>query len=101
MLNTELNSSVKDVVLDKIYTMMPDTTDFDELPDIQTSSSAPVGGKQGNNPRLTRQTSKQVAEIQAKKRIKKQGQFINILTKFVGLDNTTFQTHKEWALWSS
>ena len=95
MLNTELNSSVKDVVLDKIYTMMPDTTDFDELPDIQTSSSAPVGGKAGNNPRLTRQTSKQVAEIQAKKRIKKQGQFINILTKFVGLDNTTFQTHKE------
>ena len=58
MLNTEMDPTTKDNVLDKIYKMMPDTTDFDEIPDIQQSSSAPIGGKAGNNPRLTRHGSK-------------------------------------------
>ena len=35
VLNTEMDPTTKDNVLDKIYKMMPDTTDFDEIPDIQ------------------------------------------------------------------
>ena len=72
--------------MDQICQMLPDATDFEELPEFQGSSSAPVGGKAAHAPKNVRQNSKQFAEMQAMKKAKKQGQFINILNKFVGLD---------------
>ena len=62
---------------------MPDTTAFEELPEIQMSSSAPLGGKGlgGAEARLNRQNSRGAAA----ERKRKANQLVKILNAFIGL----------------
>ena len=61
---------------------MPDTTAFEELPEMQMSSSAPLGGKLGGaEARLNRQNSRGAAA----ERKRKANQLVKILNAFIGL----------------
>ena len=45
MLTAEMSYDCKEAVMDKLVAMSPDTTAFDELPDLIAINSAPTGAK--------------------------------------------------------
>ena len=68
---------------------MPDTTAFEELPDLLVSASAPLGGKNlGGTSRLAKKDLGGTSQAAERKRdsANKASQLVNILKTFVGIE---------------
>lgn len=61
MLNTSLKDKCicRETIIDDLLSKMPNTTAFEELPDLSISTSAPLGGRyMGGASRVKRQVSR-------------------------------------------
>ena len=88
VLDKHVQGKARETIVSELLMKMPNTTAFEDLPDLQISSSAPLGGKGlGGQARLARTNSKTGAAAAEKKRIAAQraNQLVNVLNTFIGV----------------
>ena len=92
MLNANLkdNCNCLETIIDDLLSKMPDTTAFEDLPDLSISTSAPLGGKNlGGSSRVKKQVLWGAQVAAERKKIATQraaNQLVNILNTFIGID---------------
>ena len=87
-LNTHVKGDSRDNLITDLLSKMPDTTAFEDLPELHLSASAPQPGA----PRLTRASSKGaaggmgIAENKRKSIANRANQLVKIIDCFMGFD---------------